>query len=1191
MLEQEDVIVAGIAAVVQATLSGCDRHSYHLLKTDLALFLSMVEPYQILLVINGISESASYTSQFPLDEIFSYKVLTEPQHTEILAVCQSQQIDGIILECVAPDLGPLNLLNQLQQHLGKNCPPIVVIGSNDAELAVQALKHGAVDYLIGERITPERLRLTMDNAIANYQSQCQLEFTQEQFQSNLQQQQNQFQQIINTAPIDINIGSDTVRQILAYATSLRGEQNKSLDAVEAFLDVTESSQATTVSQQRYRELAEAMPQMVWTADATGAVNYWNQRWYEYSGLTEAQSMGLACASTIHPDERDRTLQLWSQSVIHGHPFEMEYRLRRWDGVYHWFISRGIPTRDEQGKITGWIGTITDIDEHKRLEERFCLVLKAINGLVFDWNLETNAVYRSEKLFAIIGVHPEDAPPTVDWWLDRTHPDDIARLKPQLPKLYASPQELYETEYRVRHEDGHWVDVWEQGCLVRDQQGQVIRVIGSTVDISDRKQAELQRRKAEEKLQKSEAEFRTISNAAPAFVWVCDREGNNIFFNKRWYEYTGQTAAQAQGYGWAEMLHPEDMARILPYRRQCQQTGETYEGEVRYRRHDGEYRWHAFRALPRRDTNGEIEAWYGVSIDISDSKQAEQEREQLLANERHYAQQLQGLAIASLAINSALSVPDVLQVITNQAAWIVGAHQSVISMAIDQNWSQAINAIFLSDKYAAWRDYAVTPDGTGIYNCVCHSNRPMRMTQAELEAHPQWKAFGKEADKHPPMRGWLAVPLVGRQGQNMGLIQLSDKYEGEFTEADESILVQLAQMASVAVENARLYEAEQQAREAAECANRIKDEFLAVLSHELRSPLNPILGWSRLLQIRKFDDAKTAVALATIERNAKLQTQLIDDLLDVAKILRGKLSLNIQPVNLAFVIAAAIDTVKAAAVAKSISLHPVLPNIGQVSGDAARLQQIIWNLLTNAIKFSPSGGRVDICLQQVAGLAEITVKDTGKGINPDFIPHIFESFRQEDASTTRQFGGLGLGLAIVKQLVEAHGGTIIADSPGEGLGATFTVQLPLLNVEPEPQPVETSLAQIPDLTGIRVLIVDDEPDAREMLAVMLTQYGAEAMTAKSATTALATLETFNPNLLVSDIGMPEVDGYSLMQQIRALPPERGGEITAIALTAYAGEMDSQQAIAAGFQLHLPKPVEPEVLVKAIIDLWSLGTSRT
>ncbi|MBO3457678.1 MAG: response regulator [Aetokthonos hydrillicola CCALA 1050] len=388
-----------------------------------------------------------------------------------------------------------------------------------------------------------------------------------------------------------------------------------------------------------------------------------------------------------------------------------------------------------------------------------------------------------------------------------------------------------------------------------------------------------------------------------------------------------------------------------------------------------------------------------------------------------------------------------------------------------------------------------------------------------------------------------------------------------------------------IERDRILELEQVARNEAEKANRIKDEFLAILSHELRSPLNPILGWTTLLQTRKLDDKTTAQALATIERSAKLQTELIDDLLDIARILRGKLSLNARPVDLTFVIEGAIDTVKTVAAAKSILIHPVLPNIGQVSGDSVRLQQVFWNLLSNAIKFTPHGGRVDIVLERISDQAQITVTDTGKGISSDFLPHIFESFRQEDVSITRKYGGLGLGLAIVRHITEAHGGTVAVDSPGVNQGATFTVTLPLLNIEAESDRLEQCLADERNITGIKVLTIDDDPDSREFLTVLLAYYGAQVMTVATSGEFFAAVESFEPDVLVSDIGMPEVDGYTLLRQVRSLPPERGGQIPAIALTAYAGEINQQQALAAGFQSHLSKPINPDLLVQTVSKLTS------
>jgi signal transduction histidine kinase/CheY-like chemotaxis protein len=376
-----------------------------------------------------------------------------------------------------------------------------------------------------------------------------------------------------------------------------------------------------------------------------------------------------------------------------------------------------------------------------------------------------------------------------------------------------------------------------------------------------------------------------------------------------------------------------------------------------------------------------------------------------------------------------------------------------------------------------------------------------------------------------------------------------------------------------------------AQNAAEQANRLKDEFLAVLSHELRSPLNPILGWSKLLQTRKFDEAKTAYALETIERNAKLQSQLMEDLLDVSRILQRKLSLNTSSVDLSAVIEVALDTVRLAAQAKSIELKTIFePNIGQVLGDPSRLQQVVWNLLSNAVKFTESGGQVEIRLERVGTQAQIRVSDTGKGINPEFLPHVFDYFRQADNSTTRTFGGLGLGLAIVRQIVELHGGTVQAESEGDEKGATFTVLLPIESVEPQTSEEDKSLpATSPNLQGVNVLVVDDEVDTRDLIVFTLQQYGAAVRAFASASLALDAFTVEKPDVLLSDIGMPGMDGYMLIRQIRSLPPEQGGEISAIALTAYAGEINRAKILQAGFQKHLTKPIEPAKLATVIASL--------
>jgi len=379
-------------------------------------------------------------------------------------------------------------------------------------------------------------------------------------------------------------------------------------------------------------------------------------------------------------------------------------------------------------------------------------------------------------------------------------------------------------------------------------------------------------------------------------------------------------------------------------------------------------------------------------------------------------------------------------------------------------------------------------------------------------------------------------------------------------------------------------------ENAERANRLKDEFLATLSHELRTPLTAIIGWSDMLGSPKLDPATSSRAISVIRRNALIQVQMISDLLDVSRIITGKLRLSVQPVDLGTIIIAAVDGMRPAAEAKGIRLELQLDSpAGQVSGDPDRLQQVVWNLVSNAIKFTPKGGRVMIRLERVESHVEITVSDTGLGIAPEFLPHVFDRFRQADATSTRVYGGLGLGLAIVRQLVELHGGTVGAKSAGEGHGATFTISLPLAAVRGAADDMHSQAFTSsefdcpPRLEGLRVLVVDDEAETLEMLQFILEGCGARVRTANSAAAALEAITEDVFDALISDIGMPEEDGYSLIAKVRALGKERGGSVPAAALTAYAGEGDRIRVLRSGFQIHVPKPVSAKELVAVVANL--------
>jgi signal transduction histidine kinase len=424
---------------------------------------------------------------------------------------------------------------------------------------------------------------------------------------------------------------------------------------------------------------------------------------------------------------------------------------------------------------------------------------------------------------------------------------------------------------------------------------------------------------------------------------------------------------------------------------------------------------------------------------------------------------------------------------------------------------------------------------------------------------------------------------------------------ELARTNEALHAEITERKRVQEQREQLLISEQKARERAEAANRAKDEFLATVSHELRTPLTSILGWARLLRSNEIDASSFVRGLDTIERNAKSQAKIIEDILDVSRIISGKLRIEAHSLDLVPIIEMAVDAVRPAAEAKAIQIQVSLePEVGPLRGDPNRLQQVAWNLLSNAVKFTPNGGEIHVTLEQGEAGARIIVRDNGSGISPDFMPFVFDRFSQEEGHITRRHGGLGLGLAIVRHLVEMHGGTINVESPGEGRGATFTVELPFttadsIDADAEPQQaadaeVERSERQaddspenLPKLDNLRIIVVDDDPDTLHVLTMALGQAGASVKACSSAAEACATLGTWDADLLVSDLGMPEEDGYSLIRRVRALEPELGRTVPAIALTAFASIADRTRALSEGFHMHVSKPVEPAVLLSAIAQL--------
>ncbi|WP_147446584.1 response regulator [Corallococcus sp. CA047B] len=691
-----------------------------------------------------------------------------------------------------------------------------------------------------------------------------------------------------------------------------------------------------------------------------------------------------------------------------------------------------------------------------------------------------------------------------------------------------------------------------------------------------------------RLHLAQQQHRALAEALPQIVWTSGPDGRPDYFNQRWYDYTGLRARRSreetskERHVAREVLHQDDIPRFLGQWSESRQSGTSFECEGRIRRHsDGAYRWHLIQAVPLRNAHGRIIQWLGTCTDIDDQKRA--------------AETLSFMAEASTMLTASLEMSVTLERLAALILPRLGDWCAVYLLEDDAPVRQAMVAHADPSRVPLLRELhrEFPPPATARRGI----SQVLRTGEAELEpeltdehlqeALGSVEALGSDGQLRPG--SWLVVPLWA-QRRVFGVLQVCASRPGRrYTVRDLELVQELVRRAEIAIDNARLFEMAKAEHLVAEQANRAKDEFLAAVSHELRTPLMAMLGWTRMLRSGQLAPEKHARALEAVERNTQVQTQLIEDLLDVSRIITGKLRLEIQTVNPGDCIEAALDSVRHAAEAKGVTLHSDRsPDVGSLHGDSDRIQQMVWNLLSNAIKFTPKGGQVTVRLRRAEGNVRIDVEDTGQGIPRGYLSQIFERFWQVDGSSTRKHGGLGLGLAIVRHLTDLHGGSIEAFSEGEGQGSRFTLTLPLAKATtgkvelPLPSTARLDIPLLPMtvLQGLQVLVVDDEPDARELLSVVLEGRGAVVITAASAREGFEKLRLFRPQVVLSDIGMPGEDGYSLIRRLRALPVDQGGQTPAIALTAFARMEDRTRALLAGFQMHVPKPIDPAELVSVL-----------
>ena len=694
---------------------------------------------------------------------------------------------------------------------------------------------------------------------------------------------------------------------------------------------------------------------------------------------------------------------------------------------------------------------------------------------------------------------------------------------------------------------------------------------------------------------AEAKRNRFFTLALDMLGIADMSGTLRQVNPSWGKTLGFTDEELKSRSFLEFVHPDDRAGTAEQLALLAKGTAVPYFENRFATKAGGYRWLAWTAAPYTEEG----LLYMYARDLSETRRAEEERVKLIreqtaraaaeASERRAA----FLAEAATALTASLDYSETLAKLVHLAVPTLG-DWAYIDVAEEQGVVHRLEVAHADEGMKEMADELKrnppSREGQGPQSEVIRCGQPTLIedvSAAGLETQVD-DTRQRELLKAMGARSMMVVPLLARDRCLAALTVLSAQSGRRYGPDDLDLAAELGRRAALAVDNARLYRASQDARTAAEKANRAKDEFLATLSHELRTPLTPILGWTVMLRSGNLDQASILRGLEVIERNVRAQTQLIGDLLDVSRIITGKLRLEVRPIDLAPVVEAGVDAVRSSAEAKEIKLDFDLPEgIPQVLGDPDRLQQVVWNLVSNAVKFTPQKGRIEVRLRKEASHVSLQVRDSGKGITPEFLPFVFDRFRQADSTSTRSHGGLGLGLAIVRHLVELHGGTVDAESGGEGTGSVFTVNLPLMapsaaGEESGQAPIAAASENV-RLDGVRVLVLEDDKDVRDFLSVSLVQYGATVSAYATTVEALQALEQQRPHVLVSDIGLPGEDGYDFIRSVRALGPERGGQTPAAALTAHAGGEDGARVLTAGFQVHLAKPVQPAELASVVATL--------
>jgi len=794
----------------------------------------------------------------------------------------------------------------------------------------------------------------------------------------------------------------------------------------------------------------------------------------------------------------------------------------------------------------------------------------------------NEVYVSPHIEQLLGFTQKEWLENPFLWYTQLHSDDRPLWHAEFARGCRTGGP-FRAECRFIARDGRIVWVRGEARLVKDELGRPLFLQGVAFDITESKQA--QAIVVHEAVRTTEERYRDLVERLGAIFWEAEPiTGAFTFVSQGAQAILGFPPERWLGEQdfWLTVVHPDDRSRAAAAWRLALDQGGDHEFEFRAITADHRLAWLNSRIhFPKTDRKNAKPV--GVILDITDRKRAEEELARVLDAEQMAHREAEALNRVGRSLAAELDLDQLVKQITDVGMQLTGAEWAAFIRVADDGQPRDVY-VRTPDGATETQPATVSPDDA----LLAATFEGATILLDDLGSHFE----GLRQTRLPRelgLRSYLGVPVISRWGHVLGGIFCGHSRPRQFSKDHERIIEGFAVQTAIAVDNAQLYAAAEDARRTAEAANRAKDEFLATMSHELRTPLNAVLGWIQILQSGAASESNRARALATIERNARAQGQIINDLLDVSRIVTGKLHLTVEPVDLCGVVESALEAINLAAIAKQIRVSKQLDRTAaQIAGDADRLRQVVTNLLTNAVKFTPRGGRIDVRLDTADGMARIRIADSGQGIDPAFLPHVFDRFWQADSSTTRAHGGLGLGLAIVKHITEMHGGRVHAESAGKGLGATFSVEVPLMVHRAEVSAIggTSQTREVADITvalnNASVLVVDDEADSRDLAVELFTSAGAKVTAAASVAEAMRALGRGGLDIVLCDIGMPEEDGFALIRQIRTLDGRRA-DVPVVAVTAYARDEDRQRALTSGFQAHVAKPFDARELLTVAAKL--------